>query len=166
MTQPSTGAGRALRRLQTTFQKYAVNAPLRAGLRRGLAPGNFALLETVGRRTGRPHATPVGNGLVGDTFWVVAEHGERSDWVRNVLARPRVRVLISRRWREGTATVVADDDPWARRRDLDGMHGLGGRLDGAVFRAAASTPLTVRIDLDPAGGSGVDNDPTRTTSEG
>jgi len=37
-------------------------------------PGD-ALLETTGRRTGRRRRTPVCDGLVADTFWLVARHG-------------------------------------------------------------------------------------------
>jgi len=28
-------------------------------------------LETIGRKTGKPRRTPVGNGLVGKQFWIV-----------------------------------------------------------------------------------------------
>ena len=62
-----------------------------------LAPRAFALLETTGRRTGRPRHTPVGNGLIGDTFWLVAAHGEQADYVRNLIAQPRVRIKTGRR---------------------------------------------------------------------
>ena len=51
------------------------NRLTRFALRKGLAPRAFALLETVGRRSGLPRSTPVGNGLVGDVFWLVAAHG-------------------------------------------------------------------------------------------
>lgn len=33
--------------------------------------------------------TPVGNGLSGDTFWLVAVHGTQADYVRNLQAEPR-----------------------------------------------------------------------------
>jgi hypothetical protein len=63
-------------------------------LRQGVALPAFALLETTGRRSGRPRQTPVGNGLVGDTFWLVAAHGDQSDYVRNLRADPTVRVKV------------------------------------------------------------------------
>src|SRR5581483_4597923 len=59
-------------RLQRTLEKYLFNPPNRMLLRIGIAPRAFALLETRGRRTGQPRLTPVGNGLDGSTFWVVA----------------------------------------------------------------------------------------------
>jgi len=57
---------------------------------RGVAPPSRAILETTGRRSGVPRRTPVGNGLDGDTFWIVAEHGRRAAYVRNLPAEPRV----------------------------------------------------------------------------
>lgn len=119
------------------------NRLTRFALRRGLAPGAFALLETTGRHSGRPRHTPVGNGLIGDTFWLVAAHGTQSDYVRNLQAEPRVRVKVGREWRSGTAVVLLDDDPVARSRTLP------YRWDAAIGRLMASTPLTIRIDLDP-----------------
>jgi deazaflavin-dependent oxidoreductase (nitroreductase family) len=118
------------------------NRMTRWQLRHGLAPRAFALLETVGRRTGQPRQTCVGNGLIGDTFWVVAAHGQQADWVRNIGHDARVRVLVGRRWRRGTATIMPDDDPGRRSRTLP------FRWDAAIGRAIASTPLTVRIDLE------------------
>ena len=56
----------------------------------------------------------MGNGLDGDTLWIVAEHGHHASYVQNIEANPRVRVKIGRRWRTGTAKVLLDDDPRAR----------------------------------------------------
>jgi hypothetical protein len=58
------------------FQKYLLNPPIRLLLHLGLMPLGFALLETRGRKTGQARRNPVGNGLAGDTFWIIAEHGE------------------------------------------------------------------------------------------
>ncbi|MGH3318626.1 MAG: nitroreductase/quinone reductase family protein [Streptosporangiaceae bacterium] len=138
------------RALSRPLEKYLLNPQMRLGLRLGIAPPNFALLETTGRRTGLPRRTPVGNGLRKDTFWLVAEHGRRCDYVRNLLADPRVRVKVDHAWRAGVATLMPDDDGLARRRQLDEAQGRGGRIDGAIFRATATDPLTIRIDLEPS----------------
>jgi deazaflavin-dependent oxidoreductase (nitroreductase family) len=119
------------------------NRLLRWALRRGVAPRTFALLETTGRRSRLPRHTPVGNGLAGDTFWLVAAHGTQSDYVRNLQADPRVRVKIGRDWRGGNAVLLPDDDPAARSRTLP------HQWDAAIGRLMASGPLTIRIDLDP-----------------
>jgi hypothetical protein len=70
--------------------------------------------------------------LAGDAFWVVAAHGWQSDYVRNLAAEPRVRVLVEGAWRRGRARVMPDDDP---------------QWDAAFGRPLATTPVTVRIDL-------------------
>jgi deazaflavin-dependent oxidoreductase (nitroreductase family) len=121
---------------------WAGNHSLDWALRHGIAPRAFVLLETRGRRTGLARRTVVGNGLDGNTFWVVAAHGPQSDYVRNVVEDPRVRLLLGGRWRSGTAMLLPDDDTDARSRSLP------YRWDAALGRAIATTPLTVRIDLD------------------
>ena len=105
--------------------------------------GAFALLETTGRRTGLARHTPVGNGLSGDTFWLVAAHGTQADYLRNLQAEPRVRVKAGGTWRDGTAVALPGDDPAARSRMLP------YRWDAAIGRMMASAPLTIRIDMDP-----------------
>jgi len=105
---------------------------------RGLAPGT-AIVETIGRKSGEPRRTPVGNGLAGDTFWIVAEYGRRAAYVKNIEANPHVRVCVRGRWREGTATLLPEDDARARARGLN----------GAMVRAVGDDLLTIRVDLDP-----------------
>lgn len=117
------------------------NRIMRWQLRHGLAPRAFALLETTGRTSGVPRYTCVGNGLDGDTFWLIAAHGRQADWVRNIVKDSRVRVLADRRWRSGTASLMPEDDTAQRSRTLP------YQWDAAVGRAIATTPLTVRIDL-------------------
>lgn len=103
----------------------------------------YALLETRGRRSGRPRRNPVGDGLRGDEFWIVSDHGFASAYVRNIQRDPRVRVFTHGRWRTGMAIPLPDDDPLARQRSL----GLGA--NGLFVRLVGTTLLTVRIDLDP-----------------
>jgi len=131
------------RRLVTALQVRVLNPPIRALAARGLAP-SVALLETTGRRSGEPRRTPVTNGLERgtDTFWIVAEHGHKAAYVRNIEADARVRVQVGRRWRTGVAHVLDDDDPIARQRSLP-------RVNAATVRALGTELVTVRIDLDP-----------------
>ena len=131
------------RRLVTALQVHVLNPPVRALAAHGLAP-SLALLETTGRRSGEPRRTPVTNGLERgtDTFWLVAEHGRKASYVRNIVADPHVRVRIGRRWRTGVAHVLDDDDPIARQRTLP-------RLNSVAVRTFGSELVTVRIDLDP-----------------
>jgi deazaflavin-dependent oxidoreductase (nitroreductase family) len=136
------------RRVQSVLEKYGVNPVMRAALRAGVAPRSFALIETSGRRTGLPRHTPIGGHLEGSSYWFVAEHGVDSDYVKNLLANPQVRLKLRRRWLRGTATLLPGDDGLARRRRLDRANKLAGRIDGAIFRAGATQPTTIRVDLD------------------
>ncbi|MCF1597982.1 nitroreductase/quinone reductase family protein [Streptomyces muensis] len=99
------------------------------------------LLETTGRASGLPRRTPVGGRRVGDSFWLVSEFGERSQYVRNIKADPRVRIRLRGRWHTGTAHLLPDDDTTARLRALP-------RLNSAAVRAVGVGQLTVRVDLD------------------
>lgn len=128
------------RRRNTALAKYFVNPWMRLVAGTRLAPG-YALLETVGRKSGDPRRTPVGNGLQGNTFWIVAEHGTKAGYVRNIDAHPRVRVKLGGRWREGTGNSLPGDDWRARQRNMPS-------LNAAVVRLMGSDPMTVRIDLD------------------
>lgn len=133
-------------------QRYLVNPPVKLLFRLGLVPPGYALLETMGRRSGEPRRTPVGDGLIGNTFWIIAEHGRRAAYVRNLQADPRVRVRVrqGRRatWRSGTAHVLLEDDPRQRQRRL-ARTSLNRRLNAFVVRSMATELVTVRIDLDP-----------------
>lgn len=124
-------------------QKRVANPLARAALERGLPVPWIALLETTGRRSGGPRRTPVSDGLVGDTFWVVAEHGRTAQYVRNLEADPRVRVKARGRWRAGHAQVLPDEDPYVR------LQALRSRLAAAAVRLVGTDLLVIRIDLDP-----------------
>ena len=119
-----------------------LNPVMRRALETGLVPG-WALLETTGRRSGQPRRVPVGDGLRGAHFWIVAEHGRHANYVRNIEQDPRVRVKVRRRWLRGTAYLLPDDDPRARLRMLRRPWNDIG------LRAMASEMLVVRVDLDP-----------------
>jgi len=120
---------------------HIVNPLVRSAVSAGVAPPSIAILETTGRRSGEPRRTPVGNGLDGDTFWIVAEHGRRAAYVRNIEANPGVRVKVGGAWRRGTARLVDDDEPRERQRRI------GRKLNAAVVRAMGTELLSVRIDL-------------------
>ena len=132
----------AKRRLFRTVTNRVVNPVVRPLVERGVLDPAWALLETRGRRTGLPRVVPVGNGLRGETFWIVTEHGEHADYVRNIRAEPRVRVKVGGRWRQGTARVLDDEDPYARLR------ALRRPVNDALLLGVGTEQLVVRVDLD------------------
>jgi deazaflavin-dependent oxidoreductase (nitroreductase family) len=99
------------------------------------------LLETTGRISGRPRRTPIGGRLDDTTFWFVSDHGDASNYIRNIKVNNRVRVRIGGRWHAGTAHPLPDDDPHARLAELP-------RFNSSLVRALGTDLLTVRIDLD------------------
>ena len=133
------------------LQKYFLNPPIKFLFALGVAPPGYALLETIGRRTGKPRSTPVGDGHVGREFWIVAEHGNKAGYIRNIAANPRVRVKLRdglrARWHTGTAHLLPEDDPRDRQRWLAGHIPASAANAGAV-RFFGTQLLTVRIDLD------------------
>jgi deazaflavin-dependent oxidoreductase (nitroreductase family) len=138
-------------RVTDRLQKSVLNPLDKLAFALRIPPPGDALLETTGRRTGRPRVTPVCDGLQGDTFWIVAQPGHGADYVQNIQANPRVRVkgsLSRSGWRAGTAHVLDDDDPEERVRTLSRTN-RWRRLCLQASSAMGTSPLTVRVDLDP-----------------
>jgi deazaflavin-dependent oxidoreductase (nitroreductase family) len=133
------------RRISTFASARLFNPFVKAAARAGIPLPWVVILETIGRKSGQPRRNPVGKAIVGDTLWVVAEHGFKANYVRNIQANPRVRVKLGRHWRTGTAKPLPDDDPRERQRQIP------NKATAAVVRAMGSDLLTVRIDLDPPG---------------
>jgi deazaflavin-dependent oxidoreductase (nitroreductase family) len=132
------------RRWSTFLTARIVNPIVREAARLGIPLPLVVILETRGRKSGQPRRVPVGKALTGDTLWVVAEHGRRAAYVKNIEADPHVRVRVGRMWRSGTAHVLYDDDWRARQRQLP------NKLNSATVRLMGTEHLTIRIDLEAA----------------
>ncbi len=129
-----------------------IDRVMQVAVRVGLANRSTALLETIGRKSGRPRATPVTNGLDGDVFWIVTEHGHEASYVRNIEANPRVRVKAGRTWTAGTAQIV-DDDPQSRLQQIVARNPKA-RANAQIVRKTGTEHLVIRIDLDEQTKSG------------
>ncbi len=136
-TQPGLPAPPRRQQLTSWFHRHVANPVMRPLSR--YIPGQ-AIIETTGRHTGLPRRIPVGGRVIDGSFWLVADHGLRSHYVRNIQASPRVRLRIGARWYTGTAYLLPDDDPHARLRRLPWLNSLMVRLLGTSL-------LTVRVDL-------------------
>jgi deazaflavin-dependent oxidoreductase (nitroreductase family) len=139
------------RRVAHALGKYLLNIPDKLRFAIGLALPGRALLETVGRKTGKPRRTPLGDGLVGNQFWIVAEHGMRADYVRNLAQNPRVRLKLRHeirvRWHSGTGSVLPQGDPRGRQRWL-AQKLPASRTNAAIVRLLGTELLTIRVDLE------------------
>ena len=138
-------------RIVHALQKYVLNPPIKLLFAIGVVPLGYALRETIGRKSEKPRRTPVGDARVGNRFWIVAEHGMKAGYVRNLVRHPRVRVKLRKgfgaRWHTGTAHVLPDDDPRERQRWLAGQL-TSSLANSAAVRLFGTELLTVRIDLD------------------
>ena len=136
--------------LVRTLQRYTLNPLMRLLLAIGVNPFGLAILETRGHASGKIRRVPVGNGRKGDSFWIIAEHGTRAGWIRNIQHDPRVRVRLRvglrYRWVDGIATVRPDDDPLARQRQIIAWHPLRA-LNAINVRVLGADLLTVHVQL-------------------
>src|SRR5664280_730948 len=83
-----------------------MKGPIRAALRRltqvtrplamrsaGTEKSDTSIVRHVGRRSGRTYETPVVAVEHDDSFLIALPYGERTDWVRNVLAGGKADVV-------------------------------------------------------------------------
>jgi deazaflavin-dependent oxidoreductase (nitroreductase family) len=76
-------------------------------IRSGATPEpEFLHLTTTGRRSGLPREIEIWFTRDGDRYYLVAETGERAQWVRNLRADPAVRWRVGRKEFGGRARVV------------------------------------------------------------
>ncbi len=77
-----------------------------------LFSGTVLFLTTTGRKTGRPHLTPLEFRYEpeDDSYILVAGWGGKTDWYRNACANPLVRVTARGRSFESTAEPLTQDE--------------------------------------------------------
>lgn len=114
-----------------------------------LAAESFCYITTTGRVTGRPHEIEIWFGADGPTIYMLSGGGDRSDWVRNIIANPSVSVRIGPAEFVGSGRVVTDqvEDALARKLLLEKYAPTySGDLDDW-----GRTALPVAIDLEGPG---------------
>ena len=120
----------------------------------GLLAGHaYLLLETKGRRTGVTRVTPLGYVRWGSHFLVQPLHGAGSSWVRNLLACPRVEVMVGLGRLSCTARVM---DDVAERLDALRVIGASRTVSGLTARRYFS--LLGKADEDRLGRASHDLD--------
>ena len=81
----------------------------------GRVPG-FGVVHHVGRRSGRPYATPVNVFVVDGDYVVALTYGRDSDWLKNVLAAGGCELEVRGRRVRCTAPEVFHDPTASRIR--------------------------------------------------
>ena len=77
----------------------------------------FAYLTTTGRRTGEPHQIEIWFAMDPPTLYLLAGGRDAADWVKNLIADPRVSIRIGERVWNATARLIepgTDEDDLAR----------------------------------------------------
>jgi deazaflavin-dependent oxidoreductase (nitroreductase family) len=104
----------------------------------GIAPF-WVVIETTGRKSGKPRQAPLARGPVdGDVTWVIAVHGRHSGFVSNIEANPEVRFRLKGRWHPGTASIHPMDPAIVDRFTAYARSGP---------QTLGIDPVLVRIDL-------------------
>lgn len=110
----------------------------------GLAPVGAVVLETKGRKSGRTYKVPLLASEVANLLLISTVRG-RSQWIKNLAAKPQTRVWLRGRLQSVTAYVIGPElasletlpepSPLTRRL-IEGLEPLS-RLTGASFAILA-----------------------------
>jgi deazaflavin-dependent oxidoreductase (nitroreductase family) len=107
---------------------------------------DFCYLTTVGRVSGAPHRIEIWFALHEGFVYLLSGGGERSDWVKNLIADPSVMIRLGEDTRATTARVVSasDEDALARRLLVEKYRPRhAGELDDW---GRTATPIAVEWD--------------------
>jgi deazaflavin-dependent oxidoreductase (nitroreductase family) len=103
-------------------------------------------LTTVGRVSGRPHTIEIWFAHLDSTIYLLSGGRERSDWVRNLIHAPAVRVHVDGRSYPGRGRIVTDADEDRLARDaVHAKYAVAYSGDLTGWREAA---LPIAVDLD------------------
>jgi deazaflavin-dependent oxidoreductase (nitroreductase family) len=92
-----------------TLRRRILNRLITPPTKLGLAGRRMHILTVPGRKTGRPHSTPVQIVIDGDKRWLVAPYGER-DWVKNARAAGEVELTRALKTTRHAVEEVGPDE--------------------------------------------------------
>ena len=116
----------------------------------GIVPTGLIVLETTGRRTGRPRRTPVFATVAGSYLVAGTLRGARSDWIKNARANPSVRYWLCGRVHDARALVFAPDEWPSETQDLPPlMRWLAANLYVAAALSGAAFAVLVPAGAGP-----------------
>lgn len=83
-----------------------------------LADEAYCYLTTTGRVSGNPHEIEIWFGLRDNTIYLLSGGKDKSDWVRNLLKNPSVKIRIARKTYNATARLVTDEKEEMMARNM------------------------------------------------
>jgi deazaflavin-dependent oxidoreductase (nitroreductase family) len=70
--------------------------------------GRIMIIRHRGRKSGKEYLTPVNYAIVDEHIYCMAGFGSQTDWYRNVIASPSVRLRLPQGWRGVRASDVSE----------------------------------------------------------
>ena len=104
------------------------------------------LLTTTGRRSGKQRVVPLQYEEIDGRIYLGSSRGVKADWVRNILADPKVEVRVKSRRFQGAAEVITDAD-----RVVDFLEvrlRRHPRMVGAMMKGEGLPQIPSRSDLE------------------
>ena len=111
-----------------------------------LADEAYCYLTTTGRVTGKPHEIEIWFGLNDNTLYLLSGGKDESDWVRNLLKNPSVKVRIAKQTYNAAARLVTDEKEEMLARNMLADKYNERRANGSLGDWAR-TALPIAIDL-------------------
>ena len=123
---------------EATFFR-ALNEVVEPAVRAGLGspcfwPTGVIVIESTGRHTGVTHRSPVVAAAIGEAVIVSTVRGERSQWLKNLAATPRVRYWRGGLAHEALAITFSPDTPLPDVGDMPAL--LRPLVPGLAFLCA------------------------------
>ena len=111
-----------------------------------LSKEDYCYLTTTGRKSGLPREIEIWFGINGNSLYLLSGGGDKSKWVKNLLANPNVTVQIAKHNFNGVARIVNEEKEEAMAR-----HMLAGKYqgwkEGKPLSDWGRTALVVGIEL-------------------
>ncbi len=126
-----------------------LNKPPRIAYALGLGPlvGRLVLLLTTkGRKTGLLRVTPLQYEQIEGNYYVASAFGTRTDWYKNILDDPGVRVRVGRK--DFDAFAEPSSDPVQIADFLEVRLARHPHMIGMMLRAEGLPPSPSRQDLE------------------
>jgi deazaflavin-dependent oxidoreductase (nitroreductase family) len=99
----------------------------------------FLYLTTVGRKSGLPREIEIWFVSFDGKYYVLAEHGEKADWVKNIRANPRAHVRVGDQSFEATARVLD-------KARAPSTYAQAQKLERAKYGWGAGLPVEIAPD--------------------
>ena len=124
-----------------------LNPRISSRFREGRKASRLVLvLTTTGRKSGRPHKTPLQYELVEGAYYVGSARGVRADWYRNLENEPKVTVAVA--GKEFSAQAEAISDPVRIADFLEMRLERNPRMIGAMMRIEGLPAKYSRTELE------------------